>query len=243
MLKLRTAVFALLLLSAGLLKPLMAHATLYDRDDRAQRVARGERLPWNTLDDFYGYPAAEPDYRQNTVYSWAAALQSCFALAGYDTSQEAIISAAYGDDPGSWYFSPRNPPADVYGPSGVGPVHFHTTLAPGHLAGQQVIACIDHGSPVVLLLDDGLAGNGDPLAGSLSRQRYVTIYGYTWDSDATLPLRTLQVDVYDPLPTHDGDAGTLRLDYNSLAQAWAGTLTGSLVSGNGRLNLSRPGGR
>ena len=235
---------ALVVLALGLAGRVgLAQAKPDDRDDRAQRVARGEKLQWNTLDDYYGYPAADPTYQANSIYSWAAALQSCFALAGYDTGQEAIIGAAFGDKPDSWYFADRNPPANVYGPSGAGRnTYFHCTLQPGRFSGDQVVSCIDHGSPVVLLLDDGLQGGGDPLAGSLSKPRYVTIYGYAWQNDAQLPVRTLMVDVYDPLPSPNGDAGSQRVEFNALAQAWAATLTGSLVNGRGRLGISRVGG-
>jgi len=207
------------------------------------RVQRGEKLPWNTLDDYYGYPSADPDYRKTSIYSWASALQACFSLAGYDTGQEAIIFNSFGDDRNSWYFSASRPPADVYASTTAGRnPYFHTALLPGHFGSAQVVNCIDHGSPVVLLLDDGLGGSGDPLGGGLSGQRYVTIYGYAWDGDGRTPVRTLQVDVYDPLGADGKSAGSTRLQLDSLTQAWSATLTGNLVSGRGRLGISREGG-
>jgi hypothetical protein len=238
----RTLVWSLAVAAAWSMQG-TAQAKPDDRDDRAARVARGEKLEWNTLDDYYGYPAANPKFAKSAIYSWAATLQACFALAGYDASQETIIGDSFGDDPESWYFDPRHPPTDVYGPQGAGRnAHFHCAAQPGHLSADQVIACIDHGSPVVLLLDDGLQAAGDPLAGSLSKPRYVTIYGYAWQRDPQLPLRTLLVDVYDPLPSHGGDAGSERVDLNALSRAWAATLTGNLVNGRGRLGISRAGG-
>jgi hypothetical protein len=226
---------------AGLARP--AQAKLYDREDRERRVARGEKLPWNVLDDFYGYPVAEPEYRESGIYTWAAALQACFSLAGYDTSQEEIIASAYGYNRNSWYFSPRNPPRDVYGPAGAASaVHFHCTALPGHFSSDQVIACIDHGSPVVLLVDDSLLRGADPLAGARVAPRYVTIYGYAWEGDPQLPVRTLMVDVYDAQPSDGDAAGSVRVALNTLAPAWAVTLTGNLVSGRGRLGISRERG-
>lgn len=248
---LSTARIAAAVLAAAVLLPQFALAAPYDRADRARRVARGEQLVWNTLDDFRGYGAADPHYGSSSIYSWAACMQMVFALGGYDTRQAEIIDRTFG---GQWRgYTPRSLPqtaySGVYG-RGQRELQLSSITAPGRLAPESVIACIDHGNPVVLTLDAGQtqAGRGrshvagDPLVEQRrSSQRLVLIHGYLWDTDPRTLVRTLWLDVYDPLPPDGSGPGTVRVTYNRLAPAWAATLSGMLVNSRLRLGVSQAG--
>jgi hypothetical protein len=221
--------------------PQPARADYYDRYDREQRVARGEQLLWNTLDDFAPYGAAEPAYRRSTIYSWAACLQMCFALAGYETSQRDIIRRTFGDDWGG--YNPRSLPQAAYsGVNGSGSreLYFGGSTVPGRLPYQTVIQCIDHGNPVVLVVDPGQGRDGDPLTDyRRGGQRLAIVHGYIWDTDQTTLVRTLWLDVFDPLPPDGATPQSVRVPYNRLAKAWGATLVGTLDNTNYRLGVSQ----
>lgn len=222
---------------------LPAAAEYYDRLDRERRVARGEQLIWNTLDDFSGVGAADQQYRGNAIYSWAACMQMVFALAGLDTRQDQLIERNFGRN---WNaFSPRSLPQSVFSKlPGRGRREIYLSMAtlPGRLGSADVIACIDHGNPVVLTVDSGQGRAGDPLTEyRRGGQRLALIHGYIWDSDPRNNVRTLWLDVYDPLPPDGAAPGTVRVPYNRLAKAWAATLSGTLVNSHQRLAVSQSG--
>jgi hypothetical protein len=233
----------LLGLGCLLLAPQLARAEYYDRLDRERRVARGEQLQWNTLDDFVGYGAADPLYQGSSLYSWAACLQMVFALAGYDTRQQDIIERTFGND---WRgYNPRSLPQNAYsGVNGRGSreLYLASATVPGRLSPQDLIRAIDHGNPVVLTVDTGQGRESDPLTEyRRGGQRLALVHGYIWDTDQRTLVRTLWVDVYDPLPPDGGAAASVRVPYNRLAQAWAATLSGTLVNTRYRLGVSQAG--
>jgi hypothetical protein len=235
-----SALLGVLALGFGLAWP--AHAEYYDRYDRQQRVLRGERLEWNTLDDFRGVPADDAG-DGSTVYSWAACLQMCFALAGYQASQADLVTQQFGRDPRGWAsFNARSLPTGAHLPGGSrgADVYFTMSTLVGRLSAEDAIHCIDHGSPVVLIVDPGLdRRGGDPLTEyRRGGPRLALLHGYAWQTQGG--VRTLWVDVYDPLPPDGTSAGTVRLPYNQLARAWAGTLHGTLVDATTRLGISHP---
>jgi hypothetical protein len=226
----------------AVLCPQWAQAEPYDREDRARRVARGEQLPWNTLDDFHGYGAADPAVSGSSIYSWAACMQMCFDLAGYATDQDEIIDATFGD--GWRSYSPRSLPQNAYsarnGATGR-ELYLSGITAPGRLAPEDVIRCIDHASPVVLTVDPGQGRASDPLTEyRRGGQRLALLYGYAWDTDPTTLVRTLWVDVYDPLPPDGAAPAAVRVPYNRLAKVWAATLSGTIVNGAYRQGVSQP---
>lgn len=234
------ALVAATVILAGLL-PQPGQAAPYDRDDRERRVARGERLVWNTLDDFYGYGAANPSFQGSSIYSWAACMQMVFALAGYDARQDEIINRTYGDNWNAFHprSTPQNSYSGIYG-RGKRELYLSGSMLPGRLAPEQMIACIDHGNPVVLVVDTGQGREGDPLTEyRRGSQRMALLHGYIWDTDPRNGVRTLWVDVYDPLPPDGANPGTVRVPYNRLAQAWDATLSGTLVNSRYRLGVSQ----
>jgi hypothetical protein len=232
----------LILLAFGTLAvPRPVRAADYDRADRARRVARGEQLIWNTLDDFIPCGAADPAYQGSSIYSWAACMQMVFALAGYETRQAEIIQRTFGDD---WRaYSARNINRYAYsGVSGSGnrELYFSGSTAPGRLPYQTVIQCIDQGHPVVLAVDTGQGRAGDPLADyRRGGARMALVHGYVWDTDPATLVRTLWLDVYDPLPPDGAAPQSVRVPYNRLAKAWAATLVGTLDNTDYRLGVSQ----
>jgi hypothetical protein len=218
----------------------IAHAAPYDRQDRAWRVQRGERLEWNILDDFHAFPAD----RAGAVYSWAACMQMAFALANYWPTQTEIINNTFRSQAEMARFNPRQMPREVHIGGQAQDVYFSLSTLPGRLGAADTIAAIDHGAPVVLLLNpaQGRRQGGDPL---LERrrgaERLVLIHGYYWETDRRTLVRTLWLQVYDPQPPDGAPADSVSVPYNDLAKAWAATLRGNLVSLNTRLGISGPG--
>jgi hypothetical protein len=224
--------------------PQVSMAAYYDRQDRAWRVQRGERLEWNILDDFRAFPADQPDYRASAVYSWAACMQMAFALGNYWPSQTEVINNTFRSQADMARFEVNRTPREVHINANGQDVYLSLNTLPGRLGADDTITAIDHGAPVILVLNPahGRQRGGDPL---LERRqnavRLVLLHGYHWDTDPRTSVRTLWVDVYDPQPPDGAPADSVGVPYNELAKAWAYTLRGNLVSLNSRLGISGPG--